>query len=85
MSFYISNLALIWQTDVLILKLIYTGSSSGTQWDWVQLDFKFGAAVSTSPEVSSGSLQTLDISLGRLKRRDDSQVYVYIRAEINLA
>ena len=78
MSFYISNLALIWRTDVLILQLIYTGSSTGTQGDWVQLDFNFVAAVSASSEVASGSLQTLDISLGRLKRRDDSQVSFYI-------
>ena len=49
-SFYISNVAII-----IFLQLIYTGSSTGTKGDQVQLDFNFGAAVSASSEVASGS------------------------------
>ena len=60
-TFYIHNLTFIWLTDVLVLQLIYTGSSTGTKGDQVQLDFNFGAAVSASSEVASGSLQTLDM------------------------
>ena len=59
-SFYIHNLAFIWLTNVLVLQLIYTWSSIGTQGDRVQLDFNFGAAVSASSEVASGSRSWTD-------------------------